>query len=160
MGFLAESRAQVVSRRLLVVLRLYLGIAFIVAAGPKLQAGANWPERMAASLERSLPQSYGFYKAFVENTILPNQELFAFLVAWGEVLVGVGLLLGLFTRLAALMGLVMNTNYLLLLGQLPLGPMNNAALIFAEIVILLGAAGRAYGVDYFLAKRWPRGLLW
>ncbi|MFQ5723716.1 MAG: DoxX family membrane protein [Terriglobia bacterium] len=160
MGFLSGSREQVVPRTLLVLLRLYLGFAFLLAGLPKLRGAEDWPARMAGAIEGALPRSYDFYRSFLEGTVLPHKEVFAALVAWGEVLVGAALLLGLCTRGAALAGLVMNVNYLLMSGQHPLGPMNNAAFIFLELVVLLGAAGRALGVDYFLAKKWPRLPLW
>ncbi|MFQ5817872.1 MAG: DoxX family protein [Terriglobia bacterium] len=161
MGFLAESRAQVVPRTLLVVLRVYLGVLFLRSALPKVQAGSEWAGRMAAFLERVLPRSYEFYRGFLEATVLPNKELVAFLVSWGEVLVGAALLLGVVTRLAALMGIVMTGNYLLAKGVSWLAASSHDALfILMLLVVLLGAAGRAYGVDYFLAKRWPQWPLW
>ncbi|MEE8199751.1 MAG: DoxX family membrane protein, partial [Candidatus Acidoferrales bacterium] len=99
MGFLSESRAQVVPRMLLVVLRVYIGVLFLRAGWPKVKAGSGWPDRMVSFLERVLPNSYEFYKGFLENVVIPNKALFAYLVAWGELLVGVALLLGLLTRL-------------------------------------------------------------
>ena len=160
MGFLAESRRQTVSRTLLVVLRLYVGFAFLRVGISKVQAGEQWVANMAGFLECWLPNSPGFYQAFLKSTVLPHKELFAALVAWGELLVGAALLLGLTTRLAALAALAMNANYLLAQGAQWLGPNVNAAFLFAALVILLGAAGRAFGVDYFLARKWPRSPLW
>ena len=161
MGFLSESRAQVVPRMLLVVLRVYIGVLFLRAGWPKVKAGSGWPDRMVSFLERMLPNSYEFYQGFLENVVIPNKALFGTLVAWGELLVGVALLLGLLTRLAALMGIVMTGNYLLATGASWLSPTNNNALfIFILLVVLLGAAGRALGADYFLARKWPRLPLW
>jgi len=45
--------------------------------------------------------------------VLPNAGLFSFLVTWGEFTVGVGILLGILTGIAAGFGVLMNLNYLL-----------------------------------------------
>jgi thiosulfate dehydrogenase [quinone] large subunit len=44
---------------------------------------------------------------------MPNVGLFSFMVTWGEVAVGLGILLGLLTGIAAGFGILMNMNYLL-----------------------------------------------
>jgi len=49
----------------------------------------------------------------IQHVVLPNAGLFSFLVTWGEVAVGVGLLLGILTEIAAGFGVLMNLNYLL-----------------------------------------------
>jgi hypothetical protein len=36
----------------------------------------------------------------------------------------------------------------------------DAAVFFSALVCLLGAAGRAWGIDSYLARRWPRIWLW
>jgi thiosulfate dehydrogenase [quinone] large subunit len=150
-----------VPRTLLVLLRVYLGVLFLRAAVPKIQAGGEWASRMAAFIERTLPNSYPGYRGFLEGTVLPHLDLFALLITWGELLVGVALVLGLLTRLASLAGIVMTTNYLLAKGASWLAPTSNDALFIVILaVVLVGAAGRAYGVDFFLARRWPRGPLW
>ena len=45
-----------------------------------------------------------FYKHFLEETVLTHSDLFAHLTAWGEVIAGVGLTLGLLTGVASLVG--------------------------------------------------------
>lgn len=160
MSFFADCRRQTVSRTLLVVPRLYVGYAFLRAGIGKVQAGEPWVTNMAQWLERGLASSPGFYQAFLKGTVLPHKEVFAALVAWGELLVGAALLIGLFTRFAALAALAMNANYLLAQGAPWLGANVNAAFLFLDLVVLLGAAGRAFGLDYFLAKKWPRCPLW
>jgi hypothetical protein len=37
---------------------------------------------------------------------------------------------------------------------------NDAAFFFIALIVMLGAAGRAFGADYYLAKRWPKVKLW
>ena len=82
------------------------------------------------------------------------------MVRWGELLVGIALVLGLGTRFAAAVGIFMNLNFLLAQGESLIGPSNNAAFIFAQLVVLLGAAGRSFGIDFYLGRKWPRAPLW
>jgi len=55
----------------------------------------------------------GWYAWFLQHMVLPNAGLFSFLVTWGEVAVGIGILLGILTGIAAGFGVLMNLNYLL-----------------------------------------------
>ena len=59
------------------------------------------------------PAVQGWYAWFLQNIVTPNAGLFSFLVTWGEVAVGLGLLLGILTGIAAGFGVLMNMNYLL-----------------------------------------------
>jgi thiosulfate dehydrogenase [quinone] large subunit len=87
-----------------------------------------------------------WYAELVQNYFLPNAALFSYLVAFGEVLVGVALLLGIFTRFAALMGVVMNLAYLFA-GTTSTNPQ---LLVVGMIVLLAGGiAVSYYGVDRF-----------
>ena len=53
------------------------------------------------------PAVQGWYAAFLKGFALPNVELFNFLIAWGEVGVGLGLILGTFTTIALFAGSVL-----------------------------------------------------
>src|SRR5207245_1037252 len=55
----------------------------------------------------------GWYKDFLETTVMPQSRLFATLQAYGEAAVGLGLVLGLLTGLTALVGLFMCVNFAL-----------------------------------------------
>lgn len=59
------------------------------------------------------PSVQGWYANFLHDFVLPNAGFFSFLVTWGEVAVGLGLLLGALTGIAAGFGVLMNFNYLL-----------------------------------------------
>src|SRR5882724_6059616 len=52
-----------------------------------------------------------FYKHFLEETVLTHSDLFAHLTAWGEVVAGIGLTLGLLTGVASVVGLLLVINY-------------------------------------------------
>ena len=58
------------------------------------------------------PQVTGWYAGFLENVVIPNAALFSYLVTFGEILVGLGLIAGLFTGIAAFFGGFMNASFL------------------------------------------------
>lgn len=162
MSVVSDHRAQVVPRTLLVVLRVYVGILFLVAALPKLTADPSWTPNLVGFLERvALERGHGFYRGFVQGVVLPNAAVFAGLVAWGELLVGLALVAGAATRLAAGGVMLLTLNYMLAKGAWFWHPSSNdAVLFFTALVLLLGAAGRAFGADYYLRSRWPGVPIW
>ncbi|HLJ81349.1 MAG TPA: DoxX family protein [Ktedonobacterales bacterium] len=61
----------------------------------------------------SNPSVQGWYANFLQTFVLPHAGLFSALVSWGELAVGLGVLLGVLTGIAAGFGVLMNLNYLL-----------------------------------------------
>jgi thiosulfate dehydrogenase [quinone] large subunit len=59
------------------------------------------------------PAVQGWSAAFLQSFVLPNVALFAYVITFGEILVGVALILGILTGIAAFFGVFMNLNYLL-----------------------------------------------
>ncbi|HEX8998205.1 MAG TPA: hypothetical protein VF812_19430, partial [Ktedonobacterales bacterium] len=59
------------------------------------------------------PAVQGWYAWFLQHIVQPNAGLFSFLVTWGELAVGLGILVGALTGIAAGFGVLMNLNYLL-----------------------------------------------
>src|SRR2546429_5595120 len=53
----------------------------------------------------------GFFRDFLLNSVVPNSHVYAQLTAFGEAAVGLGLLFGCLTSLAAAIGLVLVVNY-------------------------------------------------
>jgi thiosulfate dehydrogenase [quinone] large subunit len=60
----------------------------------------------------SYPDVAGWYAFLLEKLVMPNSALVAHVVAYGELLVGIGLILGAFTGIAAFFGSLMNMSYL------------------------------------------------
>jgi hypothetical protein len=56
--------------------------------------------------------SYGWWAAFLHNFVIPNASWIAKLIALGELAIGIALVIGLFTGLAALGGLLLNVIYM------------------------------------------------
>jgi len=87
------------------------------------------------------------------------------LVMWGEVLIGLALILGLLTRLAALFGIVENGLFWIASYRAGVGPWGvgwsngplelNAALIAMYIFFILAGAGLVLGLDMYIHKLEP-----
>ena len=92
------------------------------------------------------PDVSGWYAWFLENIVLPNAALFGHLIAWGETLVGLGLLLGALTGIAAFGGILMNANYLLS-GTVSTNPI---MLMLGVLVVLAWRNAGWIGLDRFL----------
>lgn len=111
--------------------RGFLGYSLQMAPGGKL-AGPH-------------PEVQGWYATMIRHALLPHATLFGYLVVFGEVLVGVALILGFATRFAAAMGLLMNLAYLFA-GVSSAGPL----MVLIELPLLLvGASAGFYGLDRF-----------
>jgi thiosulfate dehydrogenase (quinone) large subunit len=150
----------ILARAALALLRMYLGVVFLIAAIPKLREDFT-PALTAFVQQRAMEHSHLFYRGFLQEVVLPNAQLFAALVTWGELLVGVSLILGLMTRLSATVALLLTVNYMLAKGAWPWTPSSNdAAFAAISLALVIGAAGRTFGLDSMLAKRWPRSALW
>ena len=88
----------------------------------------------------------GWYASFLQSVVLPNAALFSYLVTFGEVLIGLGLIFGVLTGIAAFFGVFMNLNFLLA-GAVSINPVIGALAIF--LVLAWRIAG-FYGIDSYL----------
>ncbi len=88
----------------------------------------------------------GWYAWFLQHIVLPNAGIFSYLIAFGELLVGLGLLAGCLTGIAAFFGVFMNFNYLLA-GTVSINP------LLAVVGLLIMMAWRVagwYGLDRYI----------
>jgi thiosulfate dehydrogenase (quinone) large subunit len=88
----------------------------------------------------------GWYASFLQSIVIPNAAIFSTLVAFGEVLVGLGLIFGCFAGIAAFFGLLLNINFMLS------GVMDPNLVTGVETLFLILAWRIAgyYGVDRWL----------
>ncbi len=94
----------------------------------------------------SNPPVQDWYAGFLQHVVVPNAGLFAYLITFGELAVGLGLLVGALTGIAAFFGLFMNLNFLLS-GAVSVNPLLGVAALF--LVLAWRVAGY-YGVDSYL----------
>ncbi|WP_108670528.1 DoxX family protein [Peribacillus acanthi] len=131
------------------ILRVWLGIEWLKAGWGKVTGEFDSGGFMKGAIAKATgehPAVQGWYAAFLENFALPNAELFSFLVAWGEVLVGIGLILGAATIPALLAGAFMNLNFLLA-GTTSTNPMLYTVAI---ILLFVGAGAYRFGLDRWI----------
>lgn len=106
------------------IVRLYVGWEWFQAGLGKItnpawtgsKAGAAITGFVNGALAKTAgehPDVQTWYATFLQNVVLPNPAFWSYLVSWGEFLVGIALLVGIFTGIAALFGSFMNMNYLL-----------------------------------------------
>lgn len=95
--------------------------------------------------------------ALVGDVVLPNLTVFGPLVYLIEVAIGVSLLLGLLSRLGAVLGVLMAVNLWLGLYSAPgEWPWTYMFLVIIQAVFLIDPPGRVLGADALLWSR-PRG---
>lgn len=153
---MTSSKTHSVSVLCLLPLRLSIGVAFLVAGQGKIAAG-NWGAAYESSLyefvSSNLENAYAFYRPFLESVVIPHAGKFAVLVAWGEIIVGVSIFLGLFTRFGAALGIFMVLNYTFAMGVGVWVPSLESLLIWSLFTFMVCSAGRGMGVDQVLRSR-------
>jgi thiosulfate dehydrogenase [quinone] large subunit len=150
----------ILARAALVVLRVYLGIVFFLASVPRFQQDPA-PEFSWFLEQVAMQRGHPFYQEFVRRVVQPNAASFAAVITWGELLVGVMLVLGLLTRFSAVFALLIPLSYMFAKGAWFWTPWSSeAAYVAIALALLIGAAGRTLGLDAFLARRWPRSPFW
>src|SRR5262245_25432505 len=96
----------------IVILRLYIGYYLLQQGILKYLRGfahSDWINRQIGDLDKV--EIFSWYKSFLINVVVPHRELFGYLVTSGEILIGLCLVLGLFTRLSSIVGIFMLLNY-------------------------------------------------
>ena len=147
--------------------RLYVGWEWLAAGWEKYQnpiwrgagAGAAVKGFLLGAIAKTSgphPDVSGWYASFLQHVALPHVTLFSNLVTFGELAVGVALILGLFTGIAAFFGTFMNLNYLFS-GTVSTNPL---LLVLQLFLIMAWRVAGWYGADQFvlpaLGTPWQR----
>lgn len=152
------------------LLRLYVGWQWLQAGYEKVISPAWVGSKAGIALQGFLigalrktagehPDVSGWYGTFLQEFVLHHIILFSYLITFGELLVGIALILGIFTGIAAFFGGFMNMNYLFS-GTVSINPF----LFLIELFLILAwrVAGW-YGIDQLLlpllGTPWQKGEL-
>jgi len=130
------------------VMRIWLGIQWLEAGIHKITGGFDASGFLQGTLVKATsenPAVQGWYATFVENFAVPNVELFNILIPYGELLVGLGLVLGAATIPALIAGAFMNLNFLLA-GTVSTNPI---LLTVAVVLLFVGTGAYYFGADRF-----------
>lgn len=132
-------------------LRAFVGVVWIHAGIEKIispEFFANFPKTIAYFASKN---PNGFFIDFLSNFVAPNSAVFSRLVAYGELLVGLGLLFGLLTNISAAVGLFLNIMFYLGAGWTSISTATlNVQMIVLQIIILSAAGSKTLSLDYFL----------
>jgi len=145
------------------IARIATGVIF-VAEGVSKVRGHFVRGGFAESVRETAGHAWAFWGSFLRSVVLPNAAAFAWFFAVAELALGIALVLGFLTRVAAVGGILLMV--ILLLGQTHLaggsweewvtaGLTSKFALLLLWL-LLLADAGRAWGLDARL-RRGPRG---
>ena len=150
------------------LLRLYVGYQWFNAGWAKLfnpmWIGENAGAAVTGFLQGALSKATGahpdvssWYVLFIQNIALPHAQLFSYFVTYGELLVGIALILGLFVGIAATFAGFMNFNYLFA-GTVSINP---ELLLLEFFLILAWRSAGWYGLDRWLLAMlgtpWKKG---
>lgn len=139
------------------ILRVWLGYQWVSASLHKIGNPAwvetgdalkgFWTGAVAIPAEGRPAIAFDWYRGFIQ-TLLDAQAYtwFAKLIAYGELLVGIALIIGVFTGIAAVFSGLMNWNFMMA-GSASTNPM--LFLIAVGLILAWKIAGYI-GVDYFL----------
>jgi uncharacterized membrane protein YphA (DoxX/SURF4 family) len=98
----------------------------------------------------------GVYHDFLTGVVLPNIGVFAHMVAWGETLTGVSLVLGLLSRIGGLCGLLLALQYFTAKGSfahLDGYAGLDATTAVASALHLVLPTGAVFGLDALFGRR-------
>lgn len=139
------------------LVRLYAGYEWLMAGIEKFgnpawtgsQAGgalAGFAARALTKTGGGHPDVTGWYASFLQGFVTPHAAAWSWAITLGEIAVGLGLILGLFTGIAAFFGGLMNANYLLA-GTVSTNPI---LFILATWLVLAWRVAGYYGLDYWV----------
>ena len=142
-----------------VIVRLLLGLSWLEAASHKLGNPAwmetgealkgFWMGALAIPDGGKSKIAFDWYRTFLQGMVDNGSYVwFAKLIAIGELLIGVGLIVGAFVGIAAFFGALMNWNFIMA-GS---ASTNGLLLVGAIVLILAWKVAGYYGADYYLLR--------
>lgn len=152
------------------VVRIYVGYQWLIAGLEKWEnpawVGANAGAGLTGFVNGALgktggqhPDVTGWYADFLQSFVLPYAAVWSYAVTFGEILVGLGLIFGCLTGIAAFFGSFMNANFLFA-GTVSINPL---LFVLATWLVLAWRVAGFIGLDFFilpmLGTPWAPGKL-
>lgn len=143
--------------RIWLLLRIYVGWSWLMAGWEKVtnsawigvHAGSAIQGFLNGALQKTAganPDVSSWYASFIQNIALHHTVFLSYLVTFGELAVGIALILGIFTGIAAFFGIVMNFNYLFA-GTVSINPL----LLLIELFLILAWRNAGWiGLDRYI----------
>jgi thiosulfate dehydrogenase [quinone] large subunit len=134
--------------RAITVLRIGLGVEFIIWALDKTRAGwLSDGAPLAQILQDHAETTPAWYWEFLATVVLPNVDLFARLVTLGEWVAGISLALGFLTPVGALTGMWLTINFMGMRGVFSLEASIDRLFFLVSLVCLVTASSSAWALD-------------
>jgi thiosulfate dehydrogenase (quinone) large subunit len=148
----------------MVWVRVLIGAVWL-NGGLEKMLNPGFPGQFAASLQAGgfVSQAPPFFRGFMNGYVVPNAELFAQFMRLGELMLGIALILGLLTNLAAIGSVGLSAVILLSQGGVGLGTglgapeflTINVLVALISVVIVLSPGAKVISVDSRLVQRRP-----
>jgi thiosulfate dehydrogenase [quinone] large subunit len=143
----------------LALIRIAVGYHFLNVAWPKVTQGFS-SEDLATRLMEGTPNDvFGWHRQFIEGWVVPNVGWFSYLVAYGELAIGVSLVTGCLVRVSAAFGAFHNFNIYLAIASGGAQVGINRLFVILQLIFIITSAGRSLGVDRWLHRAFPRSPL-
>lgn len=141
------------------VLRILLGVMFM-SSGWRWLHGTDPAAILAEAINPALEagRMFEFYESFLRALVVPNFGVFAALVGFGELMVGISIGFGAATRLGAAGVAFLFLNYGLLGGVS--GLIAHGIQLAVVLIPVVFHSGRRFGVDRWLYANWPAARIW
>lgn len=146
------------------LVRILVGAMWLNGALEKF-LNPEFPQQFAASLQSGgyISQAPLWFQSFMQSTVVPNAELFANLTRFGQLALGIALVLGLLTNLAAMGSIFLITMLQISQGALRVGTglaspeflTIHVIVAILALLILVSAGAKAFSLDCVLARRKP-----
>lgn len=146
--------AQAIPSWLLTLTRIFLGCTFLFS-----DHGNASPGELVGFLSEAAKSAFPWYRPIVNALLIPHVHALGTVVVAAEVSIGTLMIIGLATRAAAIGALVLLVNYESAKGSPPWQPGIDQSDIVLALIVLVSAAGRAYGFDAAVHRRFPKAIV-
>lgn len=146
-------------------IRLLLGAVWL-NGGIEKSLNPQFPQQFASALDAGgfVSQAPPFFQSFMLGYVVPNAQLIAQLLRFGELALGIAFILGLLTNLAAIGSILLSVAILLSQGGVRLGTglgppelINiNVLVALISAVILFSPAAKTFSLDTSISRGRPR----
>ncbi|MBK8190257.1 MAG: DoxX family membrane protein [Vampirovibrionales bacterium] len=150
---LVASTREARASQAIALLRVIVGAFFLYQGYSKLR-DPMFAVKMTGLLSGAAANNpFFFYQDLLNGLIIPNVDVFAQVIIWGELLIGASYVSGALIRVSTVGQLFLNLNYLLALQHTHPGERAlNLCFLLLGMTLLFGEAGRQYGLDLWIFK--------
>jgi thiosulfate dehydrogenase [quinone] large subunit len=149
------SRAWALSEWSLLPLRIFLGVTFAFAGLQKLADPSFFRATSPASIQSQMAGSARLSPIHsLLHAMLPHAVLIGWIIAYGELAIGLGTLLGLKTRIAAVAGAFLSLNLFLAVSfhSKPYFTGADIVFLFAWLPLIIAGGGSRLSADAMIAR--------